>query len=232
MTKIKNPLKTINDKMPKGVRKGIKVGIISLTVITILLTCYMLICNIVAVRKERPVSYFGYSYSYVPTDSMYPAIKAGDSIIFKDVSYDEVLVGDIIVYKSSEGETKGLYIVHRVIEIRADGIIVKGDNNPIADDEIVTESKLIGKYVRTFNLLNIGKLASNKSIIYGILVIFFAIIILSESVNIYLMKNKNRLKENIKTKSESELKNEVLEEMRQELLKEIEEENKKKNEDV
>ncbi len=229
MTKIKNLFKTLSGKMPNGVKKGIKIGILSLTGICILLTCYMLICNIVAVKKEKPVSYFGYSYSYVPTESMYPTIKAGDSIIFKKVSYDDISLGDIIVYKSMEGQTKGLYIVHRVIEITNDGFIVQGDNNLIPDDELVTESKLIGKYVRTFNFLNIGKLASNKSIIYGILVVFFAIIIISESVNIYLAKNKNKLKENIKTKTDLELKNEVLEEMKQELLKEIEEENKKED---
>jgi predicted Holliday junction resolvase-like endonuclease len=91
---------------------------------------------------------------------------------------------------------------------------------------------LIGIYVKTFNFLNIGKLASNKNLIYGLLIFVFLLIMLTESVNIYLVKNKKKIKENSSEKlSNEELKQKLLDEMRQELLKEIEEENKANEED-
>lgn len=223
-------IQKIKSKMPFKVRKGLKIGVGIFTGIIMLLVLYMLVCNIIAVREEKPVQYFGYSYSYVPTESMEPTIKAGDSIFFKKTSYSKCEVGDIIIYKSTEGKTKGLYIVHRIVEITDQGFIVKGDNNDSIDSEYVTSDKLIGKYVKTFNFLNIGKLASNKNLIYSILIVFFIIIMVSEGVNIYLIKNKKKLKDSNKV-SNDELKEQLLMEMKEELLKEIEEEEKNTKED-
>lgn len=205
--------------MKNKYKKIIKVVTATITAVITALVCYMLLCNVIAVREEKPVSYFGYSYSYVPTKSMEPTIKAGDSIIFTKVKYDDLKVGDIIIYKSKEGDTKGLYIVHRIIEQTDEGFITKGDNNQSADSEIITADMLIGKYKKTFNFLNIGKIALKKNLIYLILIIFFVVIILFEAVNIYLSKQKKNLND-INKKNEL-LKEEVLKEMKEEILKEI-----------
>ncbi len=211
--------------MNKKVKKGIKIGIASLTGVIVLLVLYMLVCNVIAVKTSKPVNYFGYSYSYVPTSSMEPTIKAGDTIIFKKCSYESLKVGDIIVYQSKEGSTKGLYIIHRIKDITEDGFKMLGDNNHgIVDKEVVTKDMLIGKYVRQFNFLNLGKLASNKSLIYGVLVLFFLAIIVLESVNIILTQKRQRIE-----KEKGKLKTEVLEDMRKELLKELIEEQKQKD---
>lgn len=229
--KILAPFNRLKAKIPPKVNKGIKIGVGALTGIIVLLIVYMLVCNVIAVREEKPVSYFGYSYSYVPTSSMEPAIKKGDSIIFKKVSYDSCDVGDIIIYKSKADNTKGMYIVHRIIEITDEGFIVQGDNNPTPDDEVITKDMIIGRYIKTFNFLNVGKLATNRNLIYGLLITVFLIIIVTESINIYLMKNKRMLKKNKADISEEELKAQVLQEMKEELLREIEEENKKKEDE-
>lgn len=205
--------------MKNKYKKIIKVVTATITAVITALVCYMLLCNVIAVREEKPVSYFGYSYSYVPTKSMEPTIKAGDSIIFTKAKYDDLKVGDIIIYKSKEGDTKGLYIVHRIIEQTDEGFITKGDNNQSADSEIITADMLIGKYKKTFNFLNIGKIALKKNLIYLILIIFFVVIILFEAVNIYLSKQKKNLND-INKKNEL-LKEEVLKEMKEEILKEI-----------
>lgn len=212
--------------MNKRTKKIIKIVISCITSLILVFVAYLLICNIVAVRNEKPVRVFGYSYSYVPTGSMEPTIDAGDSIFFKKTSYDSLEVGDIIVYKSAYGETKGLYILHRVVEITQEGLICKGDANPSVDPEFITEDMFMGKYVKTFNFLNIGKLAYNKDAIYLILILFFCGIIVLETVNIYLSKQKK----NSANTSNDELKKEVLDEMKEEILREImnEKENDKK----
>lgn len=181
------------------------------------LVLYMLIMNIVAMNKDKPVNYFGYSYSYVPTSSMEPTIKQGDTIIFKKVSYSQLKVGDIIVYKSKTGEMKGKYIVHRINNKYEDGFEMIGDNNPSVDSELVTEDMLIGKYVRTFNFLNLGKLSNHKNIVFALLFVFFLVIIILESINIMLQKSKEKLKK----ESDDKLRQELLDEMRQELLEEL-----------
>lgn len=206
-------------------KKITKIVVSSITGFIMVIVLYMLICNVYAIRNEKPVRLFGYSYSYVPTESMEPTIKAGDSIIFKDVSYDSCSVGDIIIYKSQTGETEGLFILHRIVGITAEGFIVKGDNNSSVDSEIVTESMLIGRYVKTFNFLNVGKLAQNKSVIYTLLIMFFFGIMIMEGVNIYLIRYRKSKKNAIKP-SEEELKAEILAEMKEELLKELQEDKK------
>lgn len=205
--------------MNKKVKKILTIVLSSITGVIMCLVLYMVICNAVAVSKGTPVRYFGYSYSYVPTNSMEPTIKQGDTIIFKKTSYNSLEVGDIIVYKSNTGR----YIIHRIVEITEDGLILKGDNNPTIDSEIVKENMVMGEFTRRFNFLNLGKLSSNKDIIYGILVVFFLGLLVLETVNILLSKHKKKLE----NKSTEQLREEVLKEMKEELLREI----KKNNEE-
>lgn len=196
-------------------KKIIKIISSIITAILAILVIYLLVINVVAMKKDKPVNFFGYSYSYVPTNSMEPTIMAGDSVIFKKVSYESIVVGDIIVYKSIE---KDIYIIHRVNNICEDGFEMLGDNNNgIVDSEHVTKDMFIGKYVKTFNLLNVGKLITNKNVIYIILVVIFVLIFVFEGVNIYLTKVRGSSKK----KSKEELKKEVLDEMRRELEEEI-----------
>ena len=82
--------------MNKKAKKITSIVVSCLTGLIVLMVIYMLACNVIAMQRERPVQIFGYSYSYVPTESMEPTIKKGDSVIFKDISYISCEVGDII----------------------------------------------------------------------------------------------------------------------------------------
>ncbi len=71
--------------------------------------------------------------SFTNTNSMDPVFDAeANAIEIKPKSLDEIDVGDIISYSTSNG-----IIIHRVIEIGEDEqgwyAITKGDNNPIPD---------------------------------------------------------------------------------------------------
>ena len=83
------------------------------------------------------------------------------------------------------------------------------------------------KYIRTFNFLNIGKLASNKNIIFGLLALFFLGIIILETINIFLTQRNNALK-----KKKEAIKEQLLSDMKAELMKEILEEQNKINEEI
>ena len=213
--------------MNKKIKRIIKIILTSITGVFLIASLYLIICNIVAMRNDKPVRIFGYSYSYVPTESMEPTIKAGDSIIFKKAPYSSLEIGDIIVYQSKTGNTKGMYIVHRIVEETEYGFVMRGDNNPTSDPEIINESMYVGKYVRRFNLFNVSKILNNKGVIYGILILFFLGIMILESANIFLAAQKKRQKNIVPHNEVEDIKQELLSEMREEILKEINENNKK-----
>jgi signal peptidase len=74
----------------------------------------------------------------VPSESMIPTLNVGDVVMIRNgaegYSFDDVKVGDIIVFHTIDGG--GRTIVHRVVEIYSDShtgdrlLKTKGDNNP------------------------------------------------------------------------------------------------------
>ena len=202
-------------------KKNIRRIISALAIVMAILTIYLMASNIVAMKKEKPVRIFGYSFSYVPTNSMEPVIKVDDMVLFKKVKYDDLKTGDIIVYRSNLDETKGVYIIHRIKEVTDDGFVMLGDNNNnIVDKELVTSNMLIGKYIKVINFFNVGKLVSNKNLVFTLLIIVIIFIIGMEIVNIYVTYMKDKSKK----KQDKNIRDELLEEIRQELLEEIKKE--------
>ena len=95
----------------------------------------------------------------VTGDSMEPTIKEGALIFSRHTPYDELEVGDIIVFKrrllvastngTAEATAKYLdnTITHRIVSIETDGIHTRGDNNQADDQYPVTVDGLVAKVV-------------------------------------------------------------------------------------
>ncbi|MDO6354988.1 signal peptidase I [Caloramator sp. CAR-1] len=85
--------------------------------------------------------------SVIATGSMEPMIKPGDVILIKRVNIDDLKVGDVIQFKR-----ENILISHRIIEIvKKDNIIcyrTKGDNNSVADSELVKPQDIKGKIIK------------------------------------------------------------------------------------
>ncbi|MEM0025067.1 MAG: signal peptidase I [Zestosphaera sp.] len=64
--------------------------------------------------------------------SMEPLLWTGDVVVVYKSS--EIRVGDVVIY-----ESRGSYVIHRVIEVRSNCYLIKGDNNPIPDGCIPKE---------------------------------------------------------------------------------------------
>ena len=186
-----------------------------LTLLCVLVVLLTSIEVISAAKESRPPRVFGYSISYVPTDSMAPEIDAGEYIYYKQTTFDEVNVNEVIIYKSQEGKMKGKYIVHRVIEKHEDYLIVKGDNNLINDNEHVTADMIYGKYIDKVKVLNFITQGLSINAIFFILMILFAILLVLQFVSAFA-KNKTAEIE----KKLQEDKQILLEQMKQEILKE------------
>lgn len=108
------------------------------------------------------------------TGSMAPTIPAYSlCLIDTHVDYDSLKVGDIIVYNRPYDH---LPVVHRIIAILPDGIITKGDANPVDDGILVSETDIYGLYLG--HVPGIGRITSLIRTPVGITVILAIVVLL------------------------------------------------------
>jgi len=75
--------------------------------------------------------------------SMYPTIKTGDAFkLDKKITYSDYRIGDIIVYPHPK---KPIDVVHRIIKVKADGVITRGDNNNLIDPYTIKFGDIKGR---------------------------------------------------------------------------------------
>lgn len=106
------------------------------------------------VRGDSP-ALFGYRMLHVISSSMEPEIQENTCILIRGVDADELEVGDIITFVSTDPSIYGYYNTHRIYDIyeNDEGIrcfVTKGDANDYPDVYDVTEDRLLGVYVREF----------------------------------------------------------------------------------
>ena len=81
----------------------------------------------------------------VQSGSMEPTIPTYSvCLVTTRVSYDDLSVGDIVVYTRASG---GEQIVHRVVDITETGAITRGDANHNDDGVSVTADNLYARYI-------------------------------------------------------------------------------------
>ena len=101
--------------------------------ITLLVFIIMVVTWAINDCDRTKMNFFGYSVHPVMSASMEPTILTGDLVMTEKITFDEIEVGDIIVYKHTYETGKYRAIIHRVVEKYDDYLICKGDNNEIAD---------------------------------------------------------------------------------------------------
>lgn len=79
------------------------------------------------------IDVFGYS--------MYPYIPPWSQVILEPEAYEDLAIGDVIVYL----DDYGTLVCHRIIEKDVSGFKVKGDNNTEPDPGYVREFQYQGK---------------------------------------------------------------------------------------
>ena len=213
--------------LKKANRESFKFLISKFFTAVFFILCITIILEVVISTVEgRTPRFFGYSVSYVPTESMEPTINAGDYVLFKATTFEEVNVDDIIIYRSNTGR----FIIHRIIEKTNEYIICQGDNNPIADSENIYPDMVRGIYINKVEVLHIFHGGINQNIIYIFLTILFIILIVTQIASLALKSQTDNLKK--KAEQASKDKEILLREMRNQILKEELEKlrNKKNNE--
>ncbi len=93
---------------------------------------------------------FGYMPMAVESDSMKPTFKQGDLIICKEIDdFNSVKENDVITFWTTiDGQR--VKNTHRIVEVlNDDGIVkyvTKGDNNPVNDTDVISQSAVIGEW--------------------------------------------------------------------------------------
>lgn len=136
----------------------------------------MIICRV----QNKPVNFFGTSFSVVQTNSMEPEIMTGDLIVFKKVDFSSIKEGDNIVFRADDNfkdgkgnSIAGFTVVHKVHEVTEEGLVTYGVNNHgVTDGGFRTEGDIYGLCVS--NSATLGKIFTFLGK-YGILIIIFII---------------------------------------------------------
>jgi len=106
-------------------------------------------------------SFLGYTPLSVNSDSMSPTFNSGDLIIIKKCDPNTLQVGDIITFHTII-ENQYVLNTHRIQSIEdSNGIRfykTKGDNNMIADLDMVSNGDIVGQYVK--RIPKLGKVMS------------------------------------------------------------------------
>ena len=125
-----------------------------LIVVLIVLSIIISISSITAKANNGVPDLFGYSPFTVQTDSMKPALRAGDYILVEKCDTTALEVGDVITYFTHiEGIEGRVPNTHRIVAVKkSNGIThyqTQGDNretNPEPDKEWIRSGAVIGEY--------------------------------------------------------------------------------------
>ena len=114
--------------------------------ILLALTFGMVVYAFVCTARGKAVNFFGHSLLHVVTGSMEPTIETGEYVFTKEAAQEDLAVGDIVAYYSEDPQIKGRLVIHRIKEIREDGLyITMGDANPVPDPYPVRYDQIQGR---------------------------------------------------------------------------------------
>ncbi len=147
--------------------------------VVIILAAFFVFTTLATRNSDNVASIGGFTPLTVETDSMAPTFNAGDLIIIKKVDTSKLKEGDIITFHTIIENHYALN-THRIASIEEGttyrSYVTKGDNNMIADQHVISDADIVGKYV--VRLPGFGKLMDFLSSAPG----FFLVIVLPMAI--------------------------------------------------
>lgn len=165
------------------------VNFIMILVIAAILFCMYCIFSVKVLGRQY-VNIFGYSIFEVVTGSMKDEINIGDAVLVK--INDKYQEGDVITYKAGDD-----FITHRVVSMKDNYVITKGDANNVNDNPIDQEM-ILGRVIKVIPKLGVWKkvLVTPKVIILILMTLFiFSILFSYDGSAIKIISSKKAQKE-------------------------------------
>jgi signal peptidase len=143
----------------------------AVTIILLLILAVLIYCVIQLKVLHKPyINLFGHTVFQVITGSMEDTIKINDFVLVKlDAKYDE---NDIITYQTDDA-----LVTHRLIEIRNEYLVTKGDNNNTIDEPVMKE-QVLGRVVKILPRIGIYIKVVKEPIVLAPLCILIILVVL------------------------------------------------------
>ena len=185
---MKYDLESINKR-----RENAKIAKKVIEILAVILIYNIILIAISSENNVNLINMFGYKSYVIKTNSMEPTININDVVINKDVSQDEINVGDVITFLH-DGEV----ITHRITKIENDGDVTqyttKGDNNNIEDTFKISYENIRGKHVLTIPYLGkVVQLLENK-LLFLIIILIILIFMFAQLQNQEKRENRREKK--------------------------------------
>ena len=120
--------------------------------VTVLLIFSVVLCGYAAIQvlSKGYVSFGDFMMFRVVTGSMEPTIPVGALMTARRVDINDIVLDDIVCFRTQEVAIWGKIMTHRVVDImlQPDGsplLVTKGDANLVADGYFVSQANLIAK---------------------------------------------------------------------------------------
>ncbi|MBK9179183.1 MAG: signal peptidase I [Acidimicrobiales bacterium] len=99
---------------------------------------------VLAVAALVPAVVLGWSPTVITSTSMEPALRVGDVVLVDPARADRLRPGQVITFRAPES---GALRTHRVVEVRGQEVITKGDANGTQDQVPVALVDVVGRAV-------------------------------------------------------------------------------------
>lgn len=147
--------------------------VISVVMWIIILVAALFAFTTLATKDDGSVSSLaGFTPLTVQSESMAPTFDQDDLIIIKQCDPSTLEVGDIVTFHSIIDNQYALN-THRIISINEvnglNSYTTKGDNNELADQHVIADGDIVGKYVGKIPYM--GKVIGFLSSTWGFLVV-------------------------------------------------------------
>ena len=187
------------------------------------LVCVALACLFVVFIMTKmagqPIFIAGKTTMWVMTESMSPTISPKTYILVEKATADDVEVGDIVVFVSTDPRIAGQNHPHRIIEKNGDKIVTKGDHNSADDGAYSAQAdKIVGRYVKTLPVMTfLGRMVMSPVGFVVVMILFVLTTVLCVLPNVKeALEEKKKEDEEAKQKEMERLVREEVERMEKE----------------
>lgn len=194
--------------------------LVLLIIVAVLFAAYGIDQYVGSKKGEHRAPLFG-AYVII-SPSMVPTINVYDAVVTMRVSPDRIKLYDIITFISSDINTNGTPITHRVVGIvdTEDGEKVfrtKGDNNASEDRALIKKNEILGKVILRIPMIGYVKTFLSSKLGWLVAIIIPCVLIIGHDILklMGLLKEKDDEEEDSKKTEVSE------EEQRRQLMERI-----------
>lgn len=187
-------MKPENKKSKRIIKKVITAVLSVLVVLMAAIVGYLTFCNV-----NGNVAFFGsYATVRIISPSMEPEIPTGTYILAQKVTADQVRVGDVILFRSRDPQIYGKINTHRVVEVSCQNgeysFTTRGDNNNDNDAYPVSESDLVGKYVRNADALTgFAEFFSRPAVFFVFVIVPAAVLVIVSMADVVKRAKEARM---------------------------------------